>query len=74
MKCLHSCAVDVTSLSCWSRKKVKADATQWWKNSVRRWWVCPACKMLQFQEHGKIHTRYPHPVRITGEEADHEPE
>lgn len=37
-------------------------------------WVCPACKLLQFQEEsGNIQTRYPHPVRVTGEE-EHEEE
>jgi transcription elongation factor Elf1 len=38
-------------------------------------WVCPACKLLQFDEEDrKVHTRYPHPVQVTGEEADDEPE
>jgi hypothetical protein len=31
--------------------------------------VCPACKLLQFEENGKIETRYPHPVEVTGEES-----
>jgi hypothetical protein len=30
--------------------------------------VCPACKLLQWDEGGKTHTRYPQPVRVTGEE------
>jgi transposase len=34
-------------------------------------WVCPACKLLQFRdENGNIQTRYPHPIRVTGEEPE----
>jgi hypothetical protein len=38
-------------------------------------WVCPACKLLQFKdETGNMQTRYPHPVRVTGEEPEADPE
>lgn len=34
-------------------------------------WVCPACKLLQFRdEHGNMQTRYPHPIKVTGEDAE----
>jgi hypothetical protein len=31
--------------------------------------VCPACKLLQFEQQRKIQTRWPHPVRLTGDEG-----
>jgi predicted Zn-ribbon and HTH transcriptional regulator len=30
--------------------------------------VCPACKLLQFEDEGKIETRYPRPVKVRAAE------
>ena len=30
--------------------------------------VCPACKLLQFEDEGKIETRYPHTVKVKSAE------
>ena len=30
--------------------------------------VCPACKLLQFEEEGRIETRYPHHVKVKAAE------
>jgi hypothetical protein len=30
----------------------------------------PGRKLLQFERDGKIHSRYPVPMKVTGEEAD----
>jgi hypothetical protein len=31
-------------------------------------WVCPACELLQFERDRKIHSRFPIPMKVSGEE------